>query len=193
MAWKTGLRAKCIVILVVAVCFLLTLPPSLVSGLVFSVDLWLFNFEPDVTDCLDTESSSNKYFVMFLLTWLVTVFLIEILTAALIIKTVVGLQGSDRARIVKSTCTVEVTVCLFYLCWIPAAVWMGTLFGKQTYDPPKWFTFIAVEMVAINSGLSFFIYYKTMPKFSSMFKGLIGSAANLLSQREESSTEATSV
>ena len=67
MAWKTGLRAKCIVILVVAVCFLLLLSPSLVSGFVFSMDLRLFSFEPDVTDSLYHETDNNKYFLLILL------------------------------------------------------------------------------------------------------------------------------
>ena len=41
-------------------------------------------------------------------------------------------------------------------------------------------------MIALNSGLSFIIYYNMLPKFNETFKSLFGSTTSLISKEDDS-------
>ena len=177
----------------VIACFILPVTVSLICRYAFMVDTYGSHFEPDIPDCWIHESGTNDNYGWILVTGLGAALMLQMVTGVIVIRAVKGLQGINRKRLWKATRTTAATVGLFYFCWIPGCVWVALRVDDSTENPPRWFTFLSVEMVALNSGLSFFIYYNMLPKFNATFRSLVGSTVSLVHRQDDSGSTTDSV
>ena len=85
---------------------------------------------------------------------------------------VTKLRGANRARTFKSIKTVLTTLGAFYLCWFPIGIWLLWEMSSNSH-PNGGFTYFAVRMLLSNSGMSFPIYFRTLPGFKDKFMSMI--------------------
>ena len=186
MIWKKSSRIRLVAGLVVLCCYVIPIMVSLICRYAFNVDISQFHFESDIPDCWKRDTSNNYNYGWVMATCLIFALIVQVITAVIVIRAIMKLKGTNRKRLVKATRTVAVTVGCFYLCWIPSIVWLAWRVDDNLDDPPRGFTFFCAMMIALNSGLSFIIYYNMLPKFNETFKSLFGSTTSLISKDDDS-------
>lgn len=171
--WKKDPRFRLGAIIVICCCYVIPITVNLICRYAFMIDTGGFNFEPDMSDCVAHDSNANnKRFGLIMLSVLLLIMLIQLISCITVIWRVVKFTQVTRSQILKAVRVQMTTIGLFYLCFIPGAIWVGWQVDNSTGKPPKGFTFFAVEMIALNSGLSFCIYYTMLPEFKKTLKVL---------------------
>ena len=141
--------------------------------------VWYFRqisyyFDPYVPYCIaDLGDKGGAGLIMALLMAIVLPCLIELTLNGHIILKIKRMRSTTKARTLKAVKTVLLTLGIYYLCWIPMGVWTVWDFISPHVHPPGWFNFLAVQVVALNSGISGVIYYYTLPNFKETLMSTI--------------------
>lgn len=164
--FKFRKNTRVIVCLIITLCYLLPVMLNFVLLCFDSIDLY---FEPFLPSCIMTVN--RDYIVgcsIQALLFILIPFVIEGTTNVHILVKVIKLRGTNRSRIGKSVRVVSITVMSFYICWLPASVYaLWVIFELK--PPVWWFLFLANQMIAANSAMSFPIYFFTNPSFRAQF------------------------
>ena len=141
--------------------------------------VWYFRqiryyFDSYVPYCIaDLGDKGGAGLIIALLMAIVLPCVIELTLNAHIIHKIRQMRSTTRVRTLKAVKTVLLTLGIYYLCWIPMGVWTVWDFISPHVHPPGWFNFLAVQVVALNSGISGVIYYYTLPNFKETLMSTI--------------------
>ena len=101
--------------------------------------------------------------------FLVPPLIIQIVTHAIILKKVYGLQSVDRASTLKAIRVVTLTLALYYMCWSPIVVNLIWNVAPGS-NPPAWFEVVTGSSITLNSGMSAIIYGTSLEAFRKTFR-----------------------
>lgn len=164
--WIMDRRCHCFIIVFIALgCYVTPVLVLLAVRYFGKVDMW--TFEPDIPDCTAPVNHANSILGLMSVILLSGLSLLQIITGVITMKTVVSLK-STRSKVIKSFRTVCATILAFYICFVPGGIWVIWSTGFVSGYPPRWLKFVSVQMLALNSCLSFVIYYKLLPGFKSV-------------------------
>ena len=88
-------------------------------------------------------------------------------------KTAYEIVSRDwSSDVCSSDLTVLTTLAVYYMCWLPMGVWTMWDFVSTTHPAgsPDWLGYFAVQMMVLNSGMCFLIYYNTLTRFKMTFQ-----------------------
>ena len=152
---------------------------SFVVGVVYLNILYHFEhlgvyFDPSIPFCIVTTGKRGLLGLMSCtLIFFIMPSTLQALTNIHMLIKVTRLRGASRARTFKSIKTIIATLGVFYLCWFPIGIWLLWDISSASH-PNGAFSYFAVRMLLSNSGMSFVIYFRTLPgfkdKFMSMFR-----------------------
>ena len=171
-AFKTKRKSKLYVILILCLAFLLPVAVNVVS---LQSKIVSFYFEPYIPNCVVGPSSDHGRIVGLAVSTGLFVGIpitIQASTNGYMLYKVSRLQKINRRHIFKSVKTVLTTVLVFYVCWMPTAIWLLWIMITG-HTPNGWYTFVSIQMLVSNSGMSFPIYMCTLNKFREHFPAAI--------------------
>ena len=171
-AFKTKRKSKIYVILILCLAFLL---PVAVNIVFLQSEIVSFYFEPYIPNCVVGPSSGQGHIVGLAVSTGLFVGIpitIQASTNGYMLYKVSRLQKINRRQIFKSVKTVLTTVLVFYVCWMPTAIWLLWIMITG-HTPNGWHTFVSIQMLVSNSGMSFPIYMCTLQKFREQFPAAI--------------------
>ena len=169
-SFKTEARSSYITITII-IC-------SFVVGLVNPYILYHFEllgiyFDPSIPFCVITKGKRGLFGLMSCtLIFVIMPSTLQAFTNIHMLFKVTKLQGANRARTFKSMKTVLTTLGAFYLCWFPIGIWLLWEMSSNSH-PNGGFTYFATRMLISNSGMSFPIYFRTLPGFKDKFMSMI--------------------
>lgn len=169
-AFKTGRYSRNIVRIVITSCFLA--PVALNFTLLYS-NIVFFNFDPYIPICVVGPGADG--ITGIIISAGLFIFIPPIIQASTnghILRKISKLRGINRKRLCNSIRTVLITVLVYYICYLPTFIWSiwHIVPGER---PGGWFTFISVQMLFANSGMSFPIYFLTLRDFREHFLKVI--------------------
>ena len=133
-----------------------------------------FYFEPYVPFCIrESGEKGNVGVYVGLIIKLVLPCLIEVPSNTYIIWKITMLKGANKARTLKAVRTVLVTLGVYYICWLPMCVWTMWDIVSPNKGSPGWLRFSAIQILNVNSGMSFLIYYLTLQNFRETFLAML--------------------
>ena len=97
---------------------------------------------------------------------------VQVFTNAAIIYKIAKADVVGRKRVFRAVRTVLTTLAVYYMCWLPMGVWTMWDFVSTTHPAgsPDWLGYFAVQMMVLNSGMCFLIYYNTLTRFKMTFQ-----------------------
>ena len=130
-------------------------------------------FDPSIPFCVITTGKRGLFGLMSCtLIFFIMPSTLQAFTNIHMLFKVTKLRGANRARTFKSIKTVITTLGAFYLCWFPIGIWLLWDISSASH-PNGAFSYFAVRMLLSNSGMSFLIYFRTLPGFKDKFMSMI--------------------
>lgn len=168
--FQANSRSRSIIIAIVLMSFIF---PTVLTFIFGQVELLNFYFDSHIPYCIMETGERGLGGILIITGVFIAIpMIVQTISNTYLVVRVSNLRGSNRDRLCKSIKTVITTLGVYYLCWTPIGIW---LFWGMASDsqPPGYYTFFATHIVVANSGMSFPIYFVTLPKFREKFLSLI--------------------
>ena len=155
-------RSKRTVIVVIAVIYIL---PTPLLYLTWRTNQISFYFDTYVPYCIAYIGEEGFWGLMLAALLSIAIpCVVQVFTNAIILIKVVRARGIKRKHVVQAVRTVLTTLAVYYICWLPMGVW--TVWDFLSLTPlAGWYGYFAVQMMVLNSGMCFPIYYYTLKQF----------------------------
>ena len=161
-AFRQKPKSKRIVIAVIILIY--TLPTPLLY-LTWRTKQISFYFDTYVPYCIADVGDKGLWGLMLAAVLSIVIpFMVQVFTNIRILTKIAKAHGMGRKQVVKAVKTVLTTLAVYYICWLPMGVWTLWDFVSVTH-PAGWYGYFAVQMMVLNSGMCFLIYYNTLKRF----------------------------
>ena len=142
-------------------------------SILYHFELLSVYFDPSIPFCIITTGKRGLFGLISCLSiFFIMPSTLQAFTNIHMLIKVTRLQGASRARTFKSIKTIIATLGVFYMCWFPIGIWL--LWDILSVSHPNGaFSYFAVRMLTSNSGMSFPIYFRTLPGFKDKFMSMI--------------------
>ena len=142
-------------------------------SILYHFELLGIYFDPSIPFCVITKGKRGLFGLMSCtLIFVIMPSTLQAFTNIHMLIKVTRLRGASRARTFKSMKTVLTTLRAFYLRWFPIGIWVLWEMSSNSH-PNGGFTYFATRMLLSNSGMSFPIYFRTLPGFKDKFMSMI--------------------
>lgn len=168
--FKEKRSSRIIVKTVIVFCYL---TPVAFNFLFLYSNLVSFYFEPFIPNCVVGPANNGiTGLAVSAGLFVIVPLLIQASTNGHILYKISKLRGTTKKRLFKSIRTVLVTVLASYVCWLPTSIWLlWIIVNGETLN--GWYSFVSVQLLVANSGMSFPIYVLTLQNFRKNFLALM--------------------
>ena len=150
---------------VIATIILIYIVPCALMFLTWQANQVKFYFDVYVPYCIADVGDKGFWGLMLAAVLSIVIpCIVQVFTNIRILTKIAKAHGIGRKQVVKAVKTVLTTLAVYYICWLPMGVWTLWDFVSVTH-PAGWYGYFAVQMMVLNSGMCFLIYYYTLKRF----------------------------
>ena len=161
---------KRIVIAIIIFIYILTCPLLYIT---WKFDQISFYFDTYVPYCIADVGRNGIWGLLLAAVLSIAIpCVIQVFTSIRILIRMATMPSVNRKRVIKAAKTVLITLAVYYVCWLPMGIWTIRDFVSDTH-PAGWYGYFAIQMLVLNSGMGFLIYFKTFKRFRMRFKAVL--------------------
>ena len=165
-----SVRRKRIVIAIIIFIYILTCPLLYIT---WKFDQISFYFDTYVPYCIADVGRSGIWGLPLAAVLSIAIpCVIQVFTSIRILIRMATMPSVNRKRVIKAAKTVLITLAVYYVCWLPMGIWTIWDFVSDTH-PAGWYGYFAIQMLVLNSGMGFLIYFNTLKRFRMRFKAVL--------------------
>ena len=181
LQFKDDLKSKRIVIAIITLIYILPSPLLYLTWRTYQIS---FYFDTYVPYCIADVGEEGMWGLLLAGALSIAIpCVVQVFTNTRILMRITSMQGANRKRIITAVKTVLTTLAVYYICWMPMGIWTVWDLVADTH-PAGWYGYFAVQMLVLNSGMSFLIYYNTLKRFRARFQAAIEGAKSSQMFRE---------